>query len=45
MPTPSLSPIATQCDPIIASKLHITLPSLLKLDSEGEIQHDEWKHV
>ena len=31
IPSPSLSPTTTQCNPAIASKLHNILPSLLKL--------------
>ena len=35
----------TQCDTVIALKLHCILPTLLKLAFEEQIQHDEWKHV
>ena len=42
-PTPSLSPITNQCDPSIASKLHNILPSLLSLDFEEQLEHDQWQ--
>ena len=43
--TPSLSPITTQCDPVIASKLIESLPHLRSLDFEEQLLPEIWKEL
>ena len=43
--TPSLSPITTQCDPVIASKLIESLPHLRSLDFEKQLLPEIWKEL
>ena len=43
--TPSLSPITTQCDPVIVSKLHDSLPFLRSLDFEEQLLPNQWQEL
>ena len=43
--TPSLSPITTECDPVIAKQLFDSLPNLRSLHFEEQLLPDQWKEL
>ena len=46
MPHPSLSPITTQCNKDKVLQLHSLIPSLIDLEFDPKLKHNQWKdHV